>query len=141
MRKGASILIISISLIACNSKQRPAEKESEPEKKSSNSDTSSQAITSTQLDNPKKLIGIWIKEGEENPSIEMTKSNVNYIEHLTSYKYEILKDTIGIKELAEDGDNTITYKLVYKLKGKDTLILKSDDDDYKTQSLYVRVKN
>lgn len=56
------------------------------------------------------LIGIWKAQGDENPTFEITKDSIFYIDQGEAYKYEIIKDTMVIYY------KTWTYKGCFKVE-------------------------
>lgn len=71
----------------------------------------------------KSIIGIWAINGEENPIFEINKDSIYYPEHSVSYKYKITGDSIRIGY--DEGEQNFAFKL----KNKDTLIIKSLGED------------
>ncbi|HEX8019730.1 hypothetical protein [Mucilaginibacter sp.] len=69
------------------------------------------------------IIGIWAINGGENPIFEINKDSIYYPEHSVSYRYKIAGDSIRIKY--DWGEQSFAFKL----KSKDTLIIKSMGGD------------
>lgn len=77
-----------------------------------------------------KIIGAWAFVGTENSSFVIEKKKIYYPETFASYKYLLVKDSVKIKY----DDYTGSY--LVKMKGLDTLILISDEEQ-----IYYRLKN
>lgn len=69
------------------------------------------------------LIGVWETDGEDGYRFQINKDSIFYPEHFVSYKYKVTGDSIRIKY--DDGEQSFAFKL----KNKDTLIMKSMTED------------
>ena len=78
-----------------------------------------------------QLIGIWISPQSDNPTLEIGKDSIYYINHDKSYKYVVKEDSIKI--YYED--------FIYSAKTyfyKDTLVMNSPEDGI---AKFSKVKN
>ena len=135
--------LVLLSLFACHYNSNNTIKENEKAKNSvKKSDSSnskkggSDAIPREQLlsllDTSSNIIGIWVVSTSQtgNASFIVETDTIYYPETYERYKYRVAGDSIKI-----DYEDYI-QSLFFKLKGKDTLILKGDHENH----IYYRVK-
>lgn len=136
MKKTTTIIFSCIILIACGPNQQSAQNINQTQAKNdpSVSKTTGQTTVNINPNKAEQLIGIWILKGADNPTLEITKFKVNHIEHLTSYKYKVVADSIRMQE--DDYDEDYSYRQAFTFKGNDTLILSGDDG----KEVFIRVK-
>jgi hypothetical protein len=88
------------------------------------------SVVKNGIDVLKKLIGVWALSGDKNTTFEITKSAFYYPEHSSSYKYQVVQDSIKVKY--DDYEGTFAFKF----NGNDILTLTGDDGE----NVYRRMK-
>lgn len=120
------VVLLSCHRNSTNSKQnhRDTTAKNDPAKNADRT-KNKQAVntSSTSSEVSTNIIGIWAINGEENPIFEINKDSIYYPEHAVSYKYKITGNSIRINY--DEGEQSFAFKL----KNKDTLIIKSMDGD------------
>lgn len=117
------LIMLSCNSNSTNNKRNIIAKNDPAKKVDGTKNKQTANTTSSSSDVSKDIIGIWAINGEENPIFEINKDSIYYPEHSVSYKYKITGDSIRIKY--DWGEPSFTFKL----KNKDTLIIKSMGGD------------
>jgi hypothetical protein len=87
-------------------------------------------------DNLKEQItGYWALAGSENATFVLEKYKIFYPDQSATYRYELLSDTLKIFY----GDYVGNFRV--KMRGLDTLVLKTDEKGSDEDQIYFRFKN
>ncbi|MFI5161290.1 MAG: hypothetical protein ACHQHN_08430 [Sphingobacteriales bacterium] len=122
MTKGILYLSFCVLFAACKFNKTPA----------TTTDTTKSTAATGKTTVATGIIGIWAKQGHDNPAFEINQDNIYYPDHAASYPYDKYGDSVLIHYKAF----TDTFKSEFK--GNDTLILSNKSDG---RHIYYRYKN